>query len=63
MIICSGLPGSTIQHVLGRRELARSDLVSQRLRAVARENAELKRLVGDLTLDNRMLKDVLGKKW
>jgi putative transposase len=28
-----------------------------------RENAALKRLVGELTLDNRMLKDVLGKNW
>ena len=33
------------------------------LRALQRENAELKRLVGELTLDNRMLKDVLGKNW
>ena len=36
---------------------------AKRLRALEQENAELKRLVGDLTLDNRMLKDVLGKKW
>jgi putative transposase len=36
---------------------------AKRLRALERENAELKRLVGDLTLDNRLLKDVLGKKW
>ena len=36
---------------------------AQRLRAWERENAELQRLGGDLTLDNRMLKDVLGKKW
>jgi putative transposase len=36
---------------------------AKRLRALERENAALKRLVGDLTLDNRMLKDVLGKKW
>ena len=28
-----------------------------------RENTELKKLVGELSLDNRMLKDVLGKKW
>jgi hypothetical protein len=28
-----------------------------------RENAALKRLVGALTLDNRMLKDVLEKNW
>jgi putative transposase len=31
------------------------------LRALERENAELKRLVSDLTCDNRMLQDVLGK--
>jgi putative transposase len=36
---------------------------AKRLRALQRENAELKRLVGELTLDNRMLKDVLGKNW
>jgi putative transposase len=35
----------------------------KRLRALQRENAELKRLVGELTLDNRMLKEVLGKNW
>ena len=34
---------------------------AKRLRALQRENAELKRLVGELTLDNRMLKDGLGK--
>jgi hypothetical protein len=34
-----------------------------RLRALEWENAELKRLVGALTLVNRMLKDVRGKKW
>jgi putative transposase len=32
-------------------------------RALERENAALKRLVGELSLDHRMLKDVLGKKW
>jgi len=36
---------------------------AKRLRALQRENAELKRLVGELTLDNRMLKEVLGKNW
>ena len=36
---------------------------AKRLRALQRENAELKRLIGELTLDNRMLKDVLGKNW
>jgi putative transposase len=33
------------------------------LRALERENAVLKRLVGELTLDHRMLKDLLGKTW
>ncbi len=36
---------------------------AKQLRTLERENAALKRLVGELTLDNRMLKDVLGKKW
>jgi putative transposase len=36
---------------------------AKRLRALEREHAALKRLVGDLTLDKRMLQDVLGKKW
>ena len=35
----------------------------KRLRALERENATLKRLVGELSLDNHMLRDVLGKKW
>ena len=36
---------------------------AKRLRALERENAALKRLIGELTLDNRMMKDVLEKKW
>ena len=36
---------------------------AKRLRTLERANAALKRLVGELTLDNRMLKDVLGKTW
>jgi putative transposase len=35
----------------------------KRLRALERANAALKRLIGELSLDNRMLRDVLGKKW
>jgi putative transposase len=35
----------------------------KRLRALERENAALKRWVGELSLDNHMLRDVLGKKW
>jgi putative transposase len=36
---------------------------AKRLRTLERANAALKRLVGELTLDNRMRKDVLGKNW
>ena len=36
---------------------------AKRLRTLERENAALKRLVCELTLDNRMLKVVLGKNW
>ncbi len=36
---------------------------AQRLRQVEAENAKLKRIVADLTLDNVALKDVLSKNW
>jgi putative transposase len=36
---------------------------AKRLRALERQNAALKRLVGELSLDHRMLRDVLGKQW
>jgi len=36
---------------------------ARRLRALEAENARLKRLVADLTLDKEALKDVLSKKW
>jgi len=32
---------------------------AKRLAALERENSQLKRVVADLTLDNRMLKDVV----
>ena len=35
---------------------------AKRLAALERENAQLKRVVADLTLDNRMLKDVVEGK-
>ncbi len=35
----------------------------KRLKAMEKENAELKKIVAELTLDNRMLKDVVSKKW
>ncbi len=36
---------------------------AQRLKALEAENAKLKRIVADLTLDNVALKDVLSKNW
>lgn len=36
---------------------------AKRLRALEQENARLKRLVADLSLDNQILKDVNSKKW
>jgi len=36
---------------------------AKKLKDLERENAELKRIVADLTLDNRMLRDVNSKKW
>lgn len=35
----------------------------RRLKQLEDENGKLKRLVADLTLDKRMLQDVLRKKW
>jgi putative transposase len=36
---------------------------AKRLKALERENSELKKIVADLTLDNRMLRDVNTKKF
>ncbi len=36
---------------------------AKRLKALEDENRRLKRLVADLSLDNAMLKDVVGRKW
>lgn len=35
---------------------------ARRLRSLERENAELKKMVAELSLDKRMLQDVLSKK-
>ena len=36
---------------------------AKKLKALEQENARLKRLVADLSLDNQILKDVNSKKW
>lgn len=36
---------------------------AKKLKGLEKENAERKKLVAELTLDNRMLKDVVAKKW
>jgi len=36
---------------------------ARKLRALESENARLKRLLADLSLDNQILKDVNSKKW
>ena len=36
---------------------------AKRLKGLEKENSELKKMVAELTLDNRMLKDVVSKKW
>lgn len=35
----------------------------KRMRELERENGRLKRIVGELTLDNAALKELAGKKW
>ena len=36
---------------------------AKRLKGLEKENSELEKLVAELALDNRMLKDVASKKW
>ena len=36
---------------------------ARKLKDLERENAELKKMVAELSLDNRMLRDVNSKKW
>lgn len=36
---------------------------AKKLKGLEKENAQLKKLVAELTLDKRMLQDVLSKKW
>lgn len=36
---------------------------AKRLKELERENSELKKMVAELSLDNRMLKDLNSRKW
>ena len=36
---------------------------AKKLKGLEKENAQLKKLVAELTFDKRMLQDVLSKKW
>ena len=36
---------------------------AKRLKSLERENSELKKVVAELTLDNRMLREVASKNW
>ncbi len=36
---------------------------AKKLRELERDNTELKKMVADLSLDNRMLKELNSKKW
>ena len=44
----------------GRR---RDEAEAKKLRELERENTELKKMVAELSLDVRMLKDLNSKKW
>ena len=47
-----------------RKQFAGMDVTDVRqLKALQNENTELKKIVAELTLDNRMLRDVNAKKW
>ena len=47
-----------------RKQFAGMDITDVRqLKALQKENVELKKIVAELTLDNRMLRDVNEKKW
>ena len=50
-------------HYRWRREYGGMDITqAKKLKEIERENIRLKKLVADLSLDNAILKEVLGKK-
>ncbi len=57
--------GTALEEICRKLGGVRADLlqVEEAVRWVEEENAKLKRLVADLTLDKTMLQDVLRRKW
>ena len=60
---CKALMVSEQTYYRWRREYGGMDITqAKRLKEMEKENARLKKLVADLSLDNAILKEVLGKK-
>ena len=60
---CKAIEISEQTYYRWRREYGGMDVSQARqLRELEKENARLKKLVADLSLDNAILKEVLGKK-
>ena len=60
---CKNLEISDQTYYRGRREYGGMDVTQARkLKEIEKENTQLKKLVADLSLDNAILKEVLGKK-
>ncbi len=52
-----------VRDVCRQHNIAEQTVYRWRRQCDSMDVADTKRLVGNLTLDNRMLKDVVGKKW
>ena len=60
---CKAIEISEQTYYRWRREYGGMDISqAKQLRELEKENARLKKLVADLSLDNAILKEVLGKK-
>jgi len=60
---CKTLEVSEQTYYRWRREYGGMDVTQARkLKEMEKENTQLKKLVADLSLDNAILKEVLGKK-
>jgi len=61
--VCKHLEISEQTYYRWRREYGGMDVTqAKKLKEMEKENARLKKLVADLSLDNAILKEVLGKK-